>query len=43
MEALGVDGSRYTAAKTKLIDILTETLTSEKFKNLDDSEDYCHF
>ena len=38
MEALGVDGSRYTASKTKLIEILTETLTSEKFKNLDDSE-----
>ncbi|MAW45923.1 MAG: hypothetical protein CMH05_03470 [Marinovum sp.] len=43
MEALGVEGSRYTASKTKLIEILTDTLTSEKFKNIDDSEDLLSF
>ena len=43
MSALSVEGSRYTASKTKLIEFLTDTLTSEKFKNVDDSEELLSF
>ena len=43
MSALNVEGSRYTASKTKLIEFLTDTLTSEKFKNVDDSEELLSF
>tara|TARA_E500000305_G_scaffold41075_2_gene31675 strand:+ start:86 stop:3925 length:3840 start_codon:yes stop_codon:yes gene_type:complete len=38
MEAMGVEGSRNAAAKGKLIELLTDTLTSDNFKNIDDSE-----
>ena len=43
MEALNIDGSRNTAAKTKLIEFLVDTLKSDNFKNLDDSEDLLSF
>ena len=43
MSALNVEGSRYTASKTKLIEFLTDTLSSEKFKNVDDSEELLSF
>ena len=38
MEAMAVEGSRNAAAKGKLIELLTDTLTSDNFKNIDDSE-----
>jgi len=43
MEALSTDGSRNTAAKTKLIEFLVNTLKSENFKNLDDSNQLLDF
>ena len=43
MEALGTEGTRNTAAKKKLIELLVETLKSEDFKNVDDSEELLSF
>ena len=43
ISALNVEGSRYTASKTKLIEFLVETLKSDKFKNIDDSTQLLEF
>ena len=43
MEALSTEGSRNAASKAKLIDFLVETLKSEKFQNMDDSEQLLTF
>lgn len=43
MEAMGVEGSRNAAAKAKLIDFIIDTLKSDNFKNVDDSEELLSF
>lgn len=43
MEAMGIEGSRNAASKAKLIEFLVETLKSDKFKNVDDSEELLTF
>lgn len=43
MEAMGIEGSRNAASKAKLIEFLVETLKSDKFNNVDDSEELLTF